>query len=319
MPNVSEKKLKLLYLAQMLWEKTDERHAISLPQMLEELESRGVSAERKSLYDDLETLRKFGFSIETRKTKTFEYFLKEHPLTSGELALLADAINQAPFLSQRKAGQLLKKLSVIASQYQAEEMFHPTGERTEDENEERKEETGKPPRLTDEEMLHWAMERDVQVIFQTEGWKMTSGGTLRRVNQTLTVSPWKVIHRQGVAWLMAYDKEHKEMRRFSLAEISQVQLLSQPREGERFLPPQEKLTFECLPEFLPRIARYFGQELTVESSSKGKCKVVVKAPVDADLFAWLFTVGSDVRLAGPKKVCEQFRERAKTLAKAYKS
>ena len=35
MPNVSEKKLKLLYIAQLLLEKTDEDHAVTLPQMLE--------------------------------------------------------------------------------------------------------------------------------------------------------------------------------------------------------------------------------------------------------------------------------------------
>ena len=61
MPNVSEKKLKLLYIAQLLLEKTDEDHAVTLPQMLEMLEAKGIPAERKSLYDDLETLRRFGF------------------------------------------------------------------------------------------------------------------------------------------------------------------------------------------------------------------------------------------------------------------
>mgnify|MGYP007002739979 CR=1 FL=1 len=38
MPNVSDRKLKLLYLLQMLWEGTDSQHALTLPQMLEGLE-----------------------------------------------------------------------------------------------------------------------------------------------------------------------------------------------------------------------------------------------------------------------------------------
>lgn len=77
MPNVSEKKLKLLYIAQLLLEKTDEDHAVTLPQMLEMLEAKGIPAERKSLYDDLETLRRFGFPIETRKSRTFAYYLSQ--------------------------------------------------------------------------------------------------------------------------------------------------------------------------------------------------------------------------------------------------
>ena len=48
MPNVSDRKLKLLYLLQMLWEGTDSQHALTLPQMLEGLEARGIQAERKA-------------------------------------------------------------------------------------------------------------------------------------------------------------------------------------------------------------------------------------------------------------------------------
>ena len=101
MPNVSEKKLKLLYLAQMLLEKTDGQHAITLPQMLAELESKGIPAERKSLYDDLETLRRFGFAIETRKSRCFEYYLAQRPFSQEDLTQLAQAVRQAPFLTQR--------------------------------------------------------------------------------------------------------------------------------------------------------------------------------------------------------------------------
>ena len=88
MPNVSEKKLKLLYLARMLWEKTDGQHAVTLPQMLADLESKGIPAERKSLYDDLETLRRFGFAIETRKSRCFEYYLAQRPFSQEDLSLI---------------------------------------------------------------------------------------------------------------------------------------------------------------------------------------------------------------------------------------
>ena len=46
MPNVSEKKLKLLYIAQLLLEITDEDPAFTLPQMLEMMEAMGIPADR---------------------------------------------------------------------------------------------------------------------------------------------------------------------------------------------------------------------------------------------------------------------------------
>ena len=54
---MANKKLKLLYLAQYLWEQTDEQHPGTMQEIIAYLASCGISAERKSLYDDLELLR----------------------------------------------------------------------------------------------------------------------------------------------------------------------------------------------------------------------------------------------------------------------
>lgn len=321
MPNVSEKKLKLLYIARMLLEKTDEGHAVTLPQMLEELEAHGLHAERKSLYDDLETLRHFGFPIQTRKTRTFEYYLSERRFSSADLALLADAVRQAPFLSQKKAAQLVDKLAGLGSQYQAEELRHAaSSEEVEREAVEPAPTVpGKEDNHTTEELLRWAMERDVQVIFQTPGWKLSPSGTLKRVSKTVTVSPWQISRREGVARLLAYDGEEKRLRWFLLEEMSQVQLLSQSREGEKALPDPEKITLEFPQEILPQVAAQFEGRLLVEQQGKGKLRASVKTGVEPSLFAWLFQMGGEVRLVGPKKLTEQLRERAKSLAKSYKS
>ena len=53
-------KLKLLYLLDILRKKTDEFHAITMEEILESLEVRGIHAERKSIYTDIQTLNDFG-------------------------------------------------------------------------------------------------------------------------------------------------------------------------------------------------------------------------------------------------------------------
>ena len=177
MPNVSEKKLKLLYLAQMLLEKTDGQHAITLPQMLAELESKGIPAERKSLYDDLETLRRFGFAIETRKSRCFEYYLAQRPVSQEDLPPLAQAVRQAPFLTRRKAARRIKKLATLGSQYQGEELLHANGEldglsAPEDEA------AGKG--LSVKEVLTLAVERGLQVECQMAHWEVSAGGMVEQ-------------------------------------------------------------------------------------------------------------------------------------------
>ena len=65
---MAAKKLKLLYLAQFLYQETDENHPKTLQEILDHLEACGISAERKSIYDDMELLRDFGMDIQTTKT-----------------------------------------------------------------------------------------------------------------------------------------------------------------------------------------------------------------------------------------------------------
>ena len=49
----NNQKLKIVYLMKILLEKTDETHSITMPEIITELESYGIGAERKSIYSDI--------------------------------------------------------------------------------------------------------------------------------------------------------------------------------------------------------------------------------------------------------------------------
>ena len=68
MAKSANQKLKLLYLKKILEEQTDEDHPMAVAEMIGQLEQYGVSAERKSIYDDLEALRLFGLDVVQTKT-----------------------------------------------------------------------------------------------------------------------------------------------------------------------------------------------------------------------------------------------------------
>ena len=64
MPKGQNQKAKLLHLARILESRTDEGHPMTIARMMELLQAEGGEVrERKSLYDDLETLRVFGMDI----------------------------------------------------------------------------------------------------------------------------------------------------------------------------------------------------------------------------------------------------------------
>lgn len=73
MAKSSNQKLKLIYLMKILLEKTDETHGITMSEIIESLNAYNISAERKSLYDDIENLRLYG--LDNRRTTGQNIFL----------------------------------------------------------------------------------------------------------------------------------------------------------------------------------------------------------------------------------------------------
>ena len=88
-------KLKLLYIMQMLKENTDENHAMSANDIISALAKQGISAERKSIYDDIERLKLFGCDILSRRSEPKGYYLASRDFEIAELKLLVDAVQSS--------------------------------------------------------------------------------------------------------------------------------------------------------------------------------------------------------------------------------
>ena len=102
MPKSPNQKLKLLYLMEILLQQTDERHPMTVPGMIAQLAQRGISAERKSIYGDLEALRTFGMDIVQTKTKTTGYYVGSRTFEVPELKLLVDSVQSSKFITHKK-------------------------------------------------------------------------------------------------------------------------------------------------------------------------------------------------------------------------
>ena len=87
MPKSSHQKLKLIYLMKILLERTDEAHSITMHEIVDALAAYGISAERKSLYNDIENLRIYGVYSCARKPR-FQNAGNRHSRNGKPLLLL---------------------------------------------------------------------------------------------------------------------------------------------------------------------------------------------------------------------------------------
>ena len=106
--SVSSVKLRMLYIMKILLDKTDEAHPLSAADIDRRLDGYGMSADRKTIYSDIETLREFGLDIIQAKGTNGGYYVAEREFELAELKLLVDAVQSSKFISQKKSERLIK-------------------------------------------------------------------------------------------------------------------------------------------------------------------------------------------------------------------
>ena len=110
MPKSSNQKLKLLYLLRILQKETDEEHYLNSQQLIERLEKYDISAERKSIYDDIARLTDFGYDIIHVKNKSGSgYYMGSREFELAELKLLVDVVQASRFITPVSYTHLCKE------------------------------------------------------------------------------------------------------------------------------------------------------------------------------------------------------------------
>jgi len=85
MAKSTNQKAKILYLEKIL-QGTDETHPCTMQEILGRLQEYGISAERKSIYDDMEVLRSFGMDIKFKRGKSTGYYVTGQKAATEALA-----------------------------------------------------------------------------------------------------------------------------------------------------------------------------------------------------------------------------------------
>lgn len=112
-------KLKTLYLLDVLREETDAEHRMSVPDLVAALNRRGISAERKGIYRDLEALREHGEDVVQTGSG---YYLNRRQLDAAEIRLLVSAVQAAYFITPARSEKLMDKLLSLESRHKAAEL-----------------------------------------------------------------------------------------------------------------------------------------------------------------------------------------------------
>lgn len=328
MPKGTNQKFKLYRLAQIMLERTDDEHYITMPEIISQLGKYEITADRRSIYQDLRDLEALGIEVEGEpEGKGYHYHVVSRPFELPELKLLVDAIQSSKFITEKKTNELIRKLEKLVSRYEAmglQRQVYVSG----------RIKTMNESIYYAVDTIHNAISENRKIRFQYYQWNVKKEMVLRRDGACYHISPWGLSWDNENYYLVGYDSDAGEIRHYRVDKMIHIRMSEEPREGKEHF---RKLN---MADYTRKSFGMFGGreqsvKLLVDNSLAGVIidrfgKDVMMIPADGDRFTvnvtvmvsrqflgWIFSLGEKVKILGPEDVTEQMREEGERLLRQY--
>ena len=251
-------KIKPYIVLQYLLKESDENNPKSANDIIEFLNFCGISAERRSIYRDIEEINKVNVmleeevDIEEAEDMLFEdeaddlklvvydkhkkgFYVKQRHFDVEDIRLLAECVYSAKFIAEGQAKRLVDVVCDFVSQEQAEKIKHNAflTDRVK---------TNNKGVLFNIATINEAMSKKVEGLPHTPE-KITfkylkytikdlKQQVERRKGATYKVSPYQLLINDGNYYLLAYDDHSQDMRTYRVDRMKDVSFTGEPRDGE---------------------------------------------------------------------------------------
>ena len=328
MPKSSNQKLKLIYLMKILLERTDETHSITMSEIIDALAAYDISAERKSLYNDIENLRVYGLDvIGTQEDRTYSYHIGNRQFELAELKLLVDSVQSAKFITAKKSNELIKKIEGLASKYEASQLHRQVFV------------AGRVKTMNESiyynvDRIHTAIAENSRITFQYFQWNVDKKMELRHGGSLYEVSPWSLSWDDENYYLVGFDSKAGKIKHYRVDKILRIQMSKEEREGKEHFQKLDMADYakksfgmfggkEQTVKLLVHnslagvIIDRFGKDIMMIPEDEQYFTVNVDVHISRQFLGWVFSLGEQVRILKPDEVVVEMKKEIKRLNQQY--
>ena len=318
---------KLLFLMRLLLQETDEQNALTMDQIIARMNLNGISAERKSIYDDMAALREYGLDICTQRSKSTAYFIGCRDFELPEVKLLLDSVQASRFLTEKKSKTLIAKFATLCSSHEAKTLNRQVYV------------TGRIKNMNESiyfniDALHNAIARDCRVRFRYLAHILAGKKQYRRDGENYEVSPFALICDSENYYLIAYDPEAKKFKHYRVDKMEAIALVEQRRQGKTLFAKldmawyssrnfsmyggqQQEMRIRFSAHLLGPVIDRFGTNVPIEQMADTHFTARVIASVSPTFFGWLFSLDGEAVILSPTEIATQMREKLATSVGMY--
>ena len=315
----------------IMLEKTDDEHGLTMPEILEELEKYGVTAERKSIYADFQDMTdKFGLDIIKENVgRETKYHVGSREFELAEVKLLIDAIQSSKFITKNKSRELISKVKTLVSEHQAKQLQRQViiNDRVKTMNE---------SVYYNVDDIHSAINQNKQIKFKYYKWDISKKLVPRHNDEWFVVSPWALTWAEENYYLLAYDEWSGQIKNYRVDKMMKISLTNEARQGKELFDKIDMAKYSAATFgmyngeskkvklrienskcgiFLDR----FGKDISFIPVDKDHSELYVDVNVSPQFYGWIFGLGKDVKVIGPQEVVDEMKEQAKRFLENMES
>jgi len=320
-------KLKILYIVQILLERSDEEHLLSTKDLIAGLAEYGIAAERKSIYKDIDALIDYGMDIVKVEGRTGGCYIASRQFELPELKLLVDAVQASKFITGKKSSELIAKLETLTSHANAGKLQRQVvvNNRNKAVNE---------SIYYSVDAIYTAMNDNVQICFQYFSWTPEKKMELRKNGDFYQVSPWFLTWEDENYYLIAYDEMAGVMKHYRVDKMLNPKSTEKKRMGKEladsfdiasyakktfgmFAGEEETVVLEFREELTGVCIDRFGTDVAMRRTETGLIRIRADVAVSPQFYGWLAGLGGRIKILSPESVKNAYRSWIENIVESF--
>lgn len=291
---------RILLLLHWLQEETNPQHPISTVEILLRWEEQDLPTDRRSVYNDIQTLKKMGYKIHSARSASNAYwmesdrFQKSKYFTIPEIGMLLDAIQSCRCISQDDTEVLIHKLLWMVSKEERDALQRPVY--TDYAYKENGKELG--VKLT---VLFQAIALKKKVLFHQQYYIFHPEIHKSSVRKATILSPYYIHYDREHYHVVGWSEEHGEIRSYRIDRITGIQITKQKSRKrpsgfdpdisgnslDAYSEHPGEITLRCNHDSLMEIIDRYGDQIPIRHIKANQYEAVIQTELSPQFSRWI--------------------------------
>ena len=329
---MQKSKLKTLYVLKFLDELSDENHPLSSSDLIELLNEKGITCERKSVYADVEALKEIGFDIISTTLPKRGFFMANRTFELAQVRLLIDAVTFAGFITPKKTLDLVEKLETLVSKSQATELkpkfYFDSSNKCDNEE-----------IYYVIDTLNEAISKNLMVKFTYKRRNIDKENNKNYTSKVHTVSPYGLIWKDDHYYLVCNNSKFDDLSNLRVDRMSKVEILNKhcrnvcevseyrdvfdaydysSKMFNMFTGETMDVKLLCDLDLREEIMDRFGAKIPLKAVDINHFETNINVAVSQGLVSWIMNFGDKIKVLEPQSLADSVVSKAKDIINIYK-